>query len=188
MIFRSFDALPPLAYDFIMADPPWSYKLRSAKGEAKAPQAQYDCMDIEAIMALRVADLVQRDALLWLWATNPMLPQQLACMEAWGFTFVTSGHWAKTTASGKQTFGTGYVLRGAGEPFLIGRIGKPKVSRNVRSVIIAPAGRHSEKPEAAFTEAEKLMPNAARRLELFSRKSRPGWDVMGDQVDDAGRR
>ena len=51
------------------------------------------------------------DCLLWLWATNPMLPQAIAVMEAWGFTFKTAGHWSKrNSATGKLAFGTGYIL------------------------------------------------------------------------------
>ncbi|GIT90129.1 DNA methyltransferase [Jannaschia pagri] len=182
MIFTAFSDLPLFVYDFVMADPPWAFALRSERGEAKSAQAHYECWSMDRIKALPVADLCKPDALLWLWATNPMLDQQIDCLKAWGFSFVTSGHWAKTTKHGKQAFGTGYVLRGAGEPFLIGRIGRPKTARDVRSVIIAQAGRHSEKPDAAFAAAERLLPSATRRLELFSRRARPGWDVMGDQI------
>jgi N6-adenosine-specific RNA methylase IME4 len=46
---------------------------------------------------------------------------------------------------------------------------------------------HSEKPEEAYQAAEKLMPNA-KRLDLFSRKTREGWTAFGDEAgtfDDA---
>ncbi|PZX03044.1 MT-A70 family methyltransferase, partial [Celeribacter halophilus] len=91
------------------------------------------------------------------------------------------GHWAKTTKTGKQAFGTGYILRCAGEPFLIGTRGRPVTTRGVRSVIIDQVREHSRKPEKAFSEAVRLMPDA-QRLELFSRQQREGWTVWGDQV------
>jgi len=164
-----------------MADPPWSFDNWSTAGEAKNAKAQYDCTPLDWIKELRVADLAAPDCLLWLWATNPMLPQAIEVMVAWGFTFKTAGHWSKKTVNGKQAFGTGYVLRCAGEPFLIGTIGQPKCARNVRSVIEGPVREHSRKPDEAFAAAEALIPNA-RRIELFSRELRAGWDVMGDQI------
>lgn len=169
-------------FDLIMADPPWSFATYSKKGiTAKGAGGQYATMGLDAIKALPVADLAAPDCLLWLWATNPMLPQAIGVLEAWGFTFKTAGHWAKRTRHGKLAFGTGYLLRCAGEPFLIGTRGAPKTARNVRSVIEGPVRQHSRKPEEAFAAAEQLIPGA-HRLELFSRQTRPGWAVWGDQV------
>ncbi|SDY55186.1 MT-A70 family methyltransferase [Citreimonas salinaria] len=179
--FNSIEAAPLFRYGLIMADPPWAYQLRSDAGQAKAAQAQYDCMDLDAIKRMRVGDLAGRDCVLWLWATNPMLPQAFEVMAAWGFTFKTAGHWSKKTASGRQAFGTGYILRCAGEPFLIGTVGEPCCSRSVRSVIEGPIREHSRKPDEAFAAAEALCPDV-QRLELFSRQARPGWDAMGDEV------
>lgn len=171
----------PMSYDFIMADPPWHFDLYSDKGQEKSAQAHYTTMSIAQIAKLPVADLAMPDCLLWLWATAPMLPLQLEVMKTWGFRFVTSGVWVKTTVNEKIAFGTGYVLRNAHEPFLIGAIGEPKTARDVRSVVMGQVREHSRKPETAFRAAEGLMPKA-RRLELFSRTSRPGWDAWGDET------
>lgn len=182
MMGRDLISLRPAGgFDLIMADPPWSYQMRSDKGYAKSPEAHYDTMSLEAIKAMQVEALASSNAVLWLWALGNQLPQALEVITAWGFTFKTSGHWAKTTAAGKQTFGTGYLLRNSGEPFLIATRGRPKTSRSVRSVIIAPAREHSRKPDEAFKEAERLMPDA-QRAELFSRQNRPGWTVWGHEV------
>lgn len=180
--YASIQEVPLFRYELIMADPPWSFKTRSAKGiTAKGAGGQYDCRDLDWIKSLPISDLAAQNCLLWLWATNPMLPQAFEALESWGFTFKTAGHWSKKTRHGKQAFGTGYVLRCAGEPFLIGTIGQPKCARNVRSVIEGPVREHSRKPDEAFAAAEALIPNA-RRIELFSRQERAGWDVMGDQI------
>jgi N6-adenosine-specific RNA methylase IME4 len=173
-----FSALNP-PYDVIMADPPWSFANWSDVNLAKTAKGKYDCMSLKELKAFPVADLAAPDCILWLWATNPMLPQALEVMNGWGFTFKTAGHWVKRNPnSGKLAFGTGYVLRCAGEPFLIGTRGKPKTSRSVRSVIEGPRREHSRKPDEAFLAAEQLVPGA-RRLELFSRQTRPGWDNWG---------
>lgn len=177
-----FENLPLFGFDFIMADPPWEFETYSVKGHEKAPQGQYSCMSIDDIKRLPVNPLARGDAVLWLWATHPMLPQAIDVMSAWGFRFVTSGVWVKRTVKGKLAFGTGYRLRCASEPFLIGVVGNPKTERNIRTVIEGPIREHSRKPEEAFLEAERMMPNAFSRLELFSRQSRLGWTTWGDEA------
>jgi len=178
---ESFEGLPLFAYGLIMADPPWAYENWSAAGEHKNASAKYTCMDIDAIKRLPVGHLAAPDCVLWLWATNPLLPEAIETMRAWGFEYKTAGHWSKKTVRGNQAFGTGYILRCAGEPFLIGTIGNPKTTRSTRSVIEGLAREHSRKPDEAFTAAEKLVPNV-RRLELFSRQERLGWDVWGNET------
>lgn len=177
-----FDPLRPLSYDLIMADPPWSFALYGENGTRKSAQAQYECMDLTAIAALPVAHLARGNCWLWLWATHPMLPEALSVMRAWGFRFATSGVWCKRGRSGSLAFGTGYVLRCASEPFLIGRFGEPAIgSRSIRTVIEGPRARHSEKPDSAYEAAETLFP-ALRRADIFSRRNRPGWDSWGSEV------
>ncbi len=180
-----FGDLQPESFDFIMADPPWFFDLYSEEGEEKSPHAQYQCMSLEDIKAMPVLDLAAPNCLLWLWATNPMLPQGLEVLAAWGFRFATAGTWVKMTKHGKQAFGTGYIFRSANEPVLIGVRGKPKTTRVVRGAIMGPVREHSRKPEEAYEAAEKLMPDA-NRLELFSRTNRPGWQVWGDEAGKFG--
>lgn len=185
-LVQTFHALrPACGFDLIMADPPWSYEMYSEAGYGKSPDAQYATMSLDRIMALPVEVLAARDCLLWLWAVGPMLPQALDVITAWGFTFKTQGQWVKQTKNGRQTFGTGYILRNAGEPFLIATRGAPKTTRGVRNTIFGLARQHSRKPDECFREAERLMPDA-RRLELFSRQRRSGWKVWGDETGKFG--
>lgn len=178
-----FGDLRPLSYGVILADPPWHFELRSEAGEGKSPQAHYDCMDLDAIKALPVGQLAGGDCLLLLWATWPMLRQAQDVMDAWGFRYTTGGTWGKTTATGKIAFGTGYVLRSACEPFLIGTIGHPRCTRGERNLILAERREHSRKPDEIHAMLERLVPDASRRAELFARSRRPGWDAWGDQAD-----
>lgn len=180
---HQFMALRPFGgFDLIMADPPWSFDNFTEAGEAKNAKAQYGCMSLADIAALPVSALAADDCVLWLWATNPMLPQAIDVLHAWGFEFKTAGHWAKLTRTGKQAFGTGYILRCAGEPFLVGTRGQPKTTRSVRSVIMGKIREHSRKPEEAFAAAEQMMPDG-RRIEVFSRQRRPGWSNWGNEAD-----
>lgn len=180
------DMRPAGGFSMIMADPPWQFTHRSSAGVAvKSAGGQYDLMTLDDIKAMPVEALAADDAVLWLWATNPMLREAIEVLDAWGFSFKTAGHWAKFTRHGKQAFSTGYILRGAGEPFLIGTRGAPKTTRSVRSVIIGLLREHSRKPDEAFAAAERLMPSA-RRIELFSREARPGWEAWGNEIGKFG--
>lgn len=176
-----FADIPPFRYGLIMADPPWQFENWSYKGEHKNAAAKYDCMDIESIKRLNVGHIAKPDCVLWIWTTNPMLREGIAAMEAWGFQFKTAGHWVKKSSAGKLAFGTGYILRSAGEPFLIGTLGSPNTARNVRSVIEGPRREHSRKPEEAYAAAECLVPSV-ERIELFSRQPRVGWDTWGNEA------
>lgn len=180
--FRTLDEMPLFHYGMIMVDPPWQYENWSSAGEGKNAAAQYQCQSLDWVKSLPIGHIAAPDCVLWLWATNPLLDQAFAVMRAWGFQFKTAGHWSKKTVTGKQAFGTGYILRCAGEPFLIGTIGNPRTARNVRSVIEGPQREHSRKPEEAFAAAEQLCPGV-NRCEIFSRQLRSGWDVMGNEVE-----
>jgi N6-adenosine-specific RNA methylase IME4 len=180
-----FGDLQPHSFDFIMADPPWRFEVRSAKGEGKSAQAHYKTMPLDQINAMPVLDLAAPHCTLWLWCTAPMLPQQLTTVRAWGFTYCTEGVWVKMTKNGKVSFGTGYGLRGSHEPFIIAKRGEPTLTRSTRSVVHGKVRGHSEKPEEAYREAERLMPRA-NRLDLFSRTNRKGWTAWGDEVGKLG--
>lgn len=174
------------AYGCIAADPPWRFQTWSAKGVDRAPS--YDLMSLDDIKALPVAKLAAPDSVLLLWATNPMLPQAIDVMEAWGFAYKTIGFcWAKTTKRSDQTWapkyhlGLGYWSRANVELCLLGVRGKPKrISKGVRQLIVDPVREHSRKPDSFYSAAEALVPGPY--LELFSRESRPRWSAWGHQV------
>lgn len=178
-----FGDLPLFSFDFIMADPPWSFENYSEAGEAKNAKAKYDCMPLDAIKALPVGDLAAPNCLLMLWATNPMIPEAIETMRAWGFKYKTAGTWVKTTKHGKKAFGPGYILRCSSEPILIGTIGQPETSKNTRTSFEGIIREHSRKPEEGYAWAQNLMPNAFKRLDLFSRQKRDGWTNWGNEAD-----
>jgi N6-adenosine-specific RNA methylase IME4 len=139
-------------------------------------------MTIDDIKALPVKRLAAPDCCLFLWATFPMLPQALEVMASWGFEYRSGGVWHKRTRNGKTAFGTGYRVRSACEPFLLGFIGNPKNSRSERNLIEGEAREHSRKPESAYAWAERYLPDA-RRCELFGRQRRAGWEVWGNETN-----
>lgn len=179
-------------YGAILADPPWAFRLRTEAGYEKAPEAQYRTMRLDDICALPVGRLAARDCLLFLWTTFPHLPQALLVMTAWGFRYSTGGAWVKRGPAGRPGFGTGFVLRSATEPFLIGVRGSPRIgSKRVRNLIeLAPAidalrREHSRKPAEARDMVMALRPGVPV-CELFAREPWPGADVWGDETGRFG--
>ena len=172
-----FASLELYAYDTIMIDPPWDYENWSAKGEAKGPRAQYKTMSDTAIRALPVGDLAAPDCLLWLWATSPKLDLAMDCLRGWGFTFKTAGAWNKCK------WGNGYIWRSVCEPVLIGASGQPRIrGKDLPNLFVETSRGHSRKPDVAYAMAERMMPSARRRADVFSRQTRPGWEACGDEV------
>jgi len=172
---------PAGGFGLIMADPPWRSEMRSEAGLKKSPEAHYQTMLLTEIADMPVEILAAENCLLWLWARGAQIEEAIWVIQTWGFTLKTMGWWAKVTPAGKQTFGTGYILRNAGEPFLIATRGAPRTCKNVRDTIIGVRREHSRKPDEAYAAAEALMPHV-QRLDLFSRTDRPGWTSWGDQT------
>lgn len=170
-------------YGCVLSDPPWHFSIRSPKGGARSASTHYDTMTLADIKALPVADWCARDAVLLLWAIDPMIPQALDVMRAWGFTFKTVGfYWTKTNRDGSPFTGMGFWSRANPETCLLGTRGKPKrIAKDVRRLIVAPRREHSRKPEEVYSRTERLC--AGPYLDMFSRQARPGWAQFGNEAD-----
>lgn len=163
-------------YNVIYADPPWRFHTYSEAGMDRSAENHYPCMALEDIKALDVP--AADDAVLYLWATVPMLPEALEVMKAWGFTYKSQIAWAK------DRIGTGYWARNKHEILLIGTKGKipaPAMGTQTASIIEAPLGRHSQKP-AIFAEIIEAHWPTVPKLEMFSRSPRPGWTAIGNEA------
>lgn len=164
--------LPTGQYDIIVADPTWEYDI-NMRG---SPDEHYSIMkqkDIEAL-AIPAAD----NAIVFLWATNPKLPEALKVMKAWGFKYKSAAVWVK------DKIGTGYYFRGQHELLLVGEKGEmPLPMENTRpsSVIESPRLEHSQKPDIVYEIIERMYPNRTY-LELFARKKREGWKSWGNEI------
>jgi N6-adenosine-specific RNA methylase IME4 len=162
-------------YRVIVADPPWTYSIR-ANDPSQRGVCPYPQMSIEEIRTLGVAGIAHDDALLWLWTTNAHLEHAFPIARAWGFEPKTVLTWVK------DQMGVGTWLRGQSEHCLLAVRGRPTVQlSNQTTVLHAPVGAHSAKPDEFYALVEALCP-AARYAELFQRTPRPNWDGHGDEA------
>ncbi len=165
-------------FPIIYADPPWKFGVYSeVTGRDKSPENHYPTMSTPQIMGLfeEIGSPAKADAVLFLWATNPMLPDALKVMEAWGFAYVHHWIWDKEVA------GTGYWGRDRHELLLIGKRGSPVAplpGTQPQTVHRETKGRHSAKPDYFAETIERLYPGVPK-LEMFSRSPRPGWVSWG---------
>lgn len=180
--------LPLFSYSVIHADPPWAFDNYSAKGEDRNPNQHYPTMSADEIAAMPVGHLATDNCALFLWAVDPLLDRAFDVMRAWGFRYVTVAFtWAKR--SKRDTgwhMGTGYYTRANPETCLLGIAGRmPRVSAGVRQLIVSPLREHSRKPDQVYDGIERLF-GEQRRLDLFSRQQRPGWDSWGNETAKFG--
>lgn len=173
-------ALPDRRYGVIYADPEWRFENWSDEsGMDRSPENHYPTSDLETICRRDVASIAADDSVLFLWATVPMLPEALQVMARWGFTYRSQFCWAKDRA------GLGRWNRNRHELLLLGTRGSPPCpapGTQWDSLITAPLGRHSEKPENFHRLIEDYFPTLPK-IELNARKARPGWDAWGFEAE-----
>lgn len=166
----------------LYADPPWKYNNTGFEGAA---EDHYPPMSIEELCAMPVAQIMTSDSVLFLWATNPLLPGALDVMEAWGFEYKTAFVWVKD----KPMNSLGFYNRSQHELLLLGTRGSMTPEGAVRalptSIITAKKQEHSRKPVEAYELIEGLYGRFIPVMrELFCRgKGRSGWQPpFGNQV------
>ncbi|MEN2742731.1 MT-A70 family methyltransferase [Microbacterium sp. X-17] len=171
----------------VLADPPWRFTNRTGK---VAPEHRrldrYSTMDLDAIKALPVSEIVAKDAHLYLWVPNALLPEGIAVMEAWGFRYVSNVIWAKRRKDGgPDGRGVGFYFRNVTEILLFGVRGSMRTLPPARSqvnMIETRKREHSRKPDEQYPFIESCSPGPF--LEMFSRHARKGWTVWGDESDE----
>lgn len=175
--------IPEDGFGCIVSDPPWYFAVRSPKGAGRSPDQHYNTMSLDDIKALPVQDWAAKDCVLLLWAIDPMLPQALEVINAWGFTFKTVGfYWAKTNRDGSPFTGMGYWTRANPEQCILATRGHPKrLNTNVRRLITSQRREHSRKPEEFYERVPQLC--GGPYLDMFSRTPRPNWHQFGNQTD-----
>lgn len=174
------------AFRCIVADPPWDYpegfatQSRSPghwSGTIDTKPLPYPSMTLEAIRALPVREMAAPDCRLWLWTTNRYLPAAFGAMEAWGFEYRQTLVWHKSDGN----MG-GSVAPNSAEFLLVGVRGNPPCLKRLSSAVVKlpQSKRHSKKPVEWNWLIEQT--DEGPRLEMFARRSRPGWHVWGNEL------
>jgi N6-adenosine-specific RNA methylase IME4 len=171
-------------YKVIVADPAWSFR-NYKKAAHGAPQ--YPTMSVDQMGEIPVKNWAEKNCLLLMWCTWPMLSEGAKLMKLWDFDYVTGFPWVKIVPnSGTIRCGIGFWTQSTSEFVMIGRRGKfgpSKIDRR-RGLLVGedrqfygPINKHSTKPEDIQTWAENRFEGPY--LELFARRERDKWDCWG---------
>lgn len=175
----------------IVADPPWQFQNKTGK---VAPEhrrlTRYATMTLDDICALPVASVAADPAHLYLWVPNALLPDGLRVMAEWGFRYKSNIIWHKIRKDGgSDGRGVGFYFRNVTEILLFGVRGKNARTlapgRRQVNMIQSRKREHSRKPDEQYEVFEQC--SRGPFLEMFSRGTRPGWTVWGNQADTTYR-
>jgi N6-adenosine-specific RNA methylase IME4 len=172
-------------FPVIYADPAWRYSHspNTAKDCERSVERHYDTLSLDEINALPINLLAAKRCALFLWSPMAILHSALEVIESWGFEYKTVPFvWVKQNPSGKGLhMGEGHWTRSNAELCLLATRGNPlRLAKDVHQVVMAPLGKHSEKPEEVRRRIERLL--AGPYLELFARKRTEGWTAWGNEI------
>lgn len=170
-------------YQVIYADCPWDYAGKTQHTSVKAVASainHYDTIPLEKLKSLQIP--TADDAVCFMWSSSPHLEQAIEVMKAWGFTYKTIAFvWYK------QRTNPGYYTMSECEICIVGKKGRfptPRGSRRERQFLSELRGRHSQKPSEIRERIERMFPTQ-KKIELFAREKREGWDAFGNEVGDS---
>ena len=188
-----------MKFSTIVADPPWNVKAGRDLGEyvvengrqvwdsshQKSRDLAYPFMTVDELCLLRIKELAEDNAHLYLWTINKYLPDAFKVAAAWGFIYSTTLVWAKNPMGS----GLGGTFGIATEFVLFCRRGSLATKRDwpttwfnwKRPYDERGKPKHSAKPPAFMEMIEQTSPGPY--LELFAREKRPWWSAWGNEVE-----
>ena len=165
----------------VVIDPPWH---ESGGGKSKrGADRHYPLLKtpdiVRTIYACPHWSDVENTSHLYMWVTNNFLEDGLFVIRSLGFTYKTNFVWIK------DKMGLGQYFRGQHELCLFATRGlnptNPRTeTKSLSSVLPAPRGRHSAKPDESYALIEAR--SHGPYLEIFSRTKREGWTVWGNEI------
>jgi N6-adenosine-specific RNA methylase IME4 len=166
-------------FRIIYSDPAWSYNDKQDTPQLGGAAKHYDTMSVSEICKLPVNNISEKDSVLFLWVTSPLLEDAFTVIKAWGFKYKTSFVWDKV----KHNMGHYNSVRH--EMLLIATKGSctpdnKKLYDSVQS--IERNDNHSEKPIEFLNIIDDLY-NYGNKLEMFCRNiKKDKWYGWGNEI------
>lgn len=174
-------------YQIIYADPPWKQSKggkKNVRENSSGKKLDYPVISLAEIELIlnSAKQLADENHILFLWTIDKYLFEAEYIAKSLGYKLHARMIWNKVTG-----IPAAFTIRYGHEYLLYMYHGKllsvTKEERGkIHSVFTEQVKKHSQKPEIAYKIMERLYPNA-KKLELFARNKRVGWDVWGNEVE-----
>ena len=173
-------------YDLLYSDPPW---IQQKGGPRKARPHQKRELDYPTCSMDEIKQIHQTALTLcndvhsvFVWTIDKYLFETEQMMHELGYSLHARLIWNKTNGVAPA-----FTVRFSHEYLLWfyrkGKMLKPCEDQRGKytTVLTEPATRHSKKPLCAYEMIESMFPDA-KKIELFARNERAGWDCWGNEV------
>ena len=163
----------------IYADPAWSYNDKQDTPQLGGASKHYDTMSITELLRLPVNKISEKNSILFLWVTSPLLEDAFQVVSSWGFKYKTSFIWDKV----KHNMGHYNSVRH--EILLVCTKGSCTPDNKVLYNSVQRIERnnnHSEKPIEFLNIIDDLY-NYGNKLEMFCRAiKKEKWYGWGNEL------
>jgi N6-adenosine-specific RNA methylase IME4 len=174
------------SYGIIYTDPPWPQKKGNIR-KCRPNQTRaldYATMSIDDIFSLHDKFFAQTEKKhnVFMWAIDKYLHEAELKMQERGYILHARMIWDK-----QNGIAPAFTVRYSHEYLLWfypkGNMLKPCEEQQGKflTVFQERSTAHSKKPEYAYRMIEAMFPDA-KKIELFARNTRAGWDAWGDQL------
>ena len=174
-------------YEIIYTDPPWQQSKGSKKDAVpnSGKPFDYKTIPLTEIGSIHKSYFTQAADYhnVFMWTIDKYLHEAESMMKNNGYKLHARLIWDKCIG-----IPTAFTVRFAHEYLLWfykpGYMLKPvpEMRGKYSTVIREQSTVHSKKPEAAYKMIEAMFPSA-RKIELFARQRREGWEAFGDQLE-----
>lgn len=174
-------------YDLILADPPWKQSKggkKSVRPESSGKELDYPVCSLDEIkghLAQATSLCNGNDTILFLWTIDRYLFDAQRIAEELGYKLHARMIWNKVTG-----IPAAFTVRYGHEYLLYMYKGKlipvaPEERGKIHTVFTEKVSRHSQKPEVSYEIINRLYPNL-KKLEMYARQERDGFDCWGNEV------
>lgn len=173
-------------YDLILSDPPWHIQKSKRKSRPNSSMSPIDyptmnLNDIKEHLSI-MTNHTSKDAILFLWTIESQLYNALTLLDELGWKKHVVMIWSKG-----RGMAPAFSVRFTHEYLIYAYKGKferpiKDMQGKFGTVFTGTSHRHSEKPVETYEMIEAMYPNT-KKIEMYARSSRIGWDSFGNEVD-----
>lgn len=160
-------------------DPPWNYGDKQNTPNLGGAEKHYSSMTIKELCEMPISKISEKDSVLFLWVTSPLLEECFEIINSWGFKYKTSFVWDKI----KHNMGHYNSVRH--EFLLIATKGSCTPDNKTLYDSVQAVERndnHSEKPIEFLNIIDDIYEHGDR-IELFCRQpKKENWFYWGNEV------